>query len=167
MIRELASSYSAVISEYAGRSPDIQNNFAYDQSNSNDFASHVAENHAVLNNYGIPFPPKLRDVNQEGDALSFRWRAAHDMAGNRISYELEISSAPDFAADDQLFFASGLSNNDGEGYEVDADVIGSGKRYARLRARSSVNPDEFWQMASNRPTLDGEMRVGVVEFTSR
>ncbi len=165
-ISDLARQYSEVISEYAGRMPDIEHNFAYDKSNSRDFASHVAENHAVLLNYGIPFPPKLRDVEQSGDSLRFRWRAAHDMAGNSLSYELEISSSPEFGSDDQLLSLTGLSESDGDGYFIDASQIGSGTRYARLIARSSSNPDEFWQIASNRPVIDGEMRVGVVEFTS-
>ena len=165
-ISDLARQYSEVISEYAGRMPDIEHNFAYDKSNSRDFASHVAENHAVLLDYGIPFPPKLRDVEQSGDSLRFRWRAAHDMAGNSLSYELEISSSPEFGSDDQLLSLTGLSESDGDGYFIDASQISSGTRYARLIARSSSNPDEFWQIASNRPVIDGEMRVGVVEFTS-
>ena len=88
------------------------------------------------------------------------------MAGNSLSYELEISSSPEFGSDDQLLSLTGLSESDGDGYFIDASQIGSGTRYARLIARSSSNPDEFWQIASNRPVIDGEMRVGVVEFTS-
>lgn len=165
-ITQMASGYASVISEYAGRVPDILNNSAYDTSNSDNFASLVAENHAVLLNYGLPFPPKLRDVKQSENLLTFRWREAHDMADNEITYELEISLSPEFAADDQLLFVTGLTTSDGSGYEVDTGLIGSGTRYVRLIARSSTNPQEFWQAASNRPTIAGKMRVGVMQFTT-
>ena len=167
IISDMAMRYSSVVSEYAGRMPDIANNFAYDESNSLNFADHVATSHAALNNYGIPFPPKWRDIEQVGDMIALEWKIADDMAGNTITYEVEISSSPDFGADDQLLFLTGLTNSDAPGYLIDADRIGAGTRYARLIARSSVNPEEFWQVASTRPTIDGQMRVGVMEFTSR
>lgn len=166
-ISEMAMRYSSVISEYAGRMPDIANNFAYDESNSADFASHVANSYAALINYGIPFPPKWRDIEQIGDSIIFEWKPAHDMTGNVMEYGVEIASSPDFGADDQLLALTGLSDSDAAGYEIDAALIGAGTRYARLIARSTVNPDEFWQIASTRPTIDGEMRIGVMQFTSR
>jgi spore coat protein CotH len=165
-IAALASEYSRVISAFAGRSPDIDHNSTFAESNSAGFSGFVADNHAALLDYGIPLPPKWRDVRQTADSLTFRWRAAHDMTGNSISYELEISASPAFGIDDRLFFISGLSDNDGSGYQIDADRIGSGTRYARLIARPSANPDEDWQAASNRPIINGQMRVGVMEFTT-
>lgn len=165
-ISALASEYSRVISPYAGSSPDIDNNLSFAQSNSNGFAGFVADNHAALLNYGIPFPPKFSSIKDVDDLITVKWSAAHDMQGNSIEYELEISSSPGFASDDQLLFISGLSEADGSGYEIDANQIGSGTRYARLIARSSANPTEDWQAASNRPTIDGQMRVGVMQFTS-
>ncbi len=166
LITELASTYSAVISEYAGQLPDLEHNSSFDVSNSSGFAGFIAENHAALVDYGIPFPPKLRDVEESDGILNFRWREAHVMAGNEVEYELEISSAPDFNSEDMLLSLTGLSLSDGSGYEIDSVLLGSGVRYARLTARSLTNPDEFWQTASNRPVIDGEMRVGVVEFES-
>lgn len=165
-IDALASEYSSVISAFAGRSPDLDNNLTYSQSNSSGFSGAVAENYAALLNYGIPFPPKLRSIRSEGGLITFKWTAAHEMKGNSVAYELEISTSPDFDADDQLLFTNNLSEADGAGYEIDGDLIGSGVRYARLIARSSANPEEYWQAASNRPTIDGQMRVGVMEFTA-
>jgi spore coat protein CotH/fibronectin type 3 domain-containing protein len=165
-IAALASEYSRVISTYAGRTPDIDYNAAFAESNSSGFSGFVADNHAALLNYGIPFPPKLRSIEPAGDLITFEWGGAHDMKGQSIAYELEISSSPDFGFDDRLLFADDLLETDGAGYDIDAARIGSGERYARLIARSSANPDENWQAASNRPTIDGQMRVGVMQFTA-
>lgn len=166
-ISGMASLYSSVVSEYASRMPDIANNFSYEESYTNGFAATVAQNYETLINYGIPFPPKWKEIEQLDDMITLEWRVADDMTGRTIQYEIEISSSPDFGADDQLLLLTGLSDTDASGYEIEAARIGTGTRYARLIARSSVNPTEFWQVASTRPVIDGEMRVGVMEFESR
>jgi len=163
-INQMTSQYAAVVSPYASRKPDIDNNASYEQGNSSQFASYVAQNHDALRNYGIPLPPKWRTPKFSNDQVTFRWEAAHDFNGNTVTYDVEVSSSPGFEAGNLLVTRSGIAESERDGYNIDLSQIGSGKRYARLVARVTTNPDKFWQTASNRPECDGEIRVGVLEF---
>lgn len=163
-INQMTSQYAAVVSPYASQQPDIDNNTSYEQGNSSQFASYVAQNHDALRNYGIPLPPKWRTPNFSSDQVMFRWEAAHDFNDDTTTYDVEVSSSPGFEVGNVLVMETGIPESERDGYSIDLSQIGSGKRYARLTARVTTNPDEFWQTASNRPELDGEIRVGVLEF---
>lgn len=164
-INERASRYASVASPYASRLPDFEFNQSYYPGNSSQFAGYVARSHEALQNYGIPLPPKWRTPQVGTDQVSFRWEPAHDMNGNRITYDIEVSSSPAFRADDRLLLESGIAESSSGGYAIEKARIGSGTRYARLVARVTTDPARFWQIASTRPVINGEMRVGVIEFS--
>jgi hypothetical protein len=166
-VSALANEYSNVISVYAIRAPDIEHNPFFSVSKSEVFSEYVSDSHAALIDYDIPLPPELQSIEPADDSITFKWKGAHDMKGHSVSYDLEVSSSPDFSVDDQLLLINNLSENDSAGYNVDVNRIGSGERYARLIARSSSNPNENWQIASNLLMIAGQERVGVMQFTVR
>ncbi|NND91151.1 MAG: hypothetical protein HKN42_09830, partial [Granulosicoccus sp.] len=164
-IAERVSLYTSVTSTYASRMPDIEHNASYYPGIADNFPNYVSQSHAALVNYGIPLPPKHRSPKFEGDEIVFRWRPAHDMNGDTITYDLEVSTSPAFESQNLLMQTTRIAESSSTGFTVEKSRIGSGKRYARLIARVVTNPDRFWQTASDRPIIDGEMRVGVMEFT--
>ncbi len=163
-ISEMAARYASVVSPYAGKSPDFDNNTSYSESNSQDFANFVAQCHQALIDFGIPLPPKFRSPKFDDTGVLFRWEAAHDMNGNTITYDIEIASSPEFNSDDRILLLTDIPEESRSGYKVDFSQLGSGTRYARLVARVVTDPENFWQIASTRPVIDGVMRVGVQEF---
>jgi len=161
-IQERASRYASVVSPYAGKSPDLDFNMSYAESNSNGFADFVARSHTALQEFGIPFPPNYRLPKIDDEAVTFRWYAAHDMNGSDLSYDLEIASSPEFRDADQVMLVTDITELS---YRVPLGELLSGTHYVRLVARAASDPERLWQTASNRPVIDGEMRIGVQEFT--
>ena len=83
------------------------------------------------------------------------------MNGGELTYDLEIASSPAFNDGDRIMLVTDIAELS---YRIPLDQITSGTRYVRLTARAASDPQRFWQTASNRPVIDGEMRIGVQEF---
>ena len=163
-IADLASRYNAVVTPVANAGPD---EFKYQANQSPAFAGFVAETHtAMQTSYSIPLPPNLVTPRIEDGLAKFRWSEAHDVTGGTISYDIDVSLSADFEPSSSVFSRTGIPGDPSGrvGLDVPAAEIGSGTRYVRLIARSSKDPARFWQIASNRETILGVNRIGVVAF---
>jgi len=164
-IRQLTDQYASLTSFYISQQPDIANNASYNADDSDQFAGYVAQSHDALMHYQIPLPPKLRDPEFDSSSVYFHWTRAHSMNNSTVTYDLEVSTSPGFIAGNTLHQETGIAQPEDDGHPVYLSNLSSGKHYVRLIARVAIGADNAWQIASNRPTIEGEMRVGVLEFT--
>ena len=163
-ILERAERYTAAVRAVLLRGPDA---LSFDPAAHERFADHVSTSHdALRERFAVPLPPTLATPRIEDDLAKFRWSSAHDVTGGEITYDLEIATSPDFAADDRVLLVEDIEDEaDGRvGLDIDPERLGSGTRYARVVARSSRDPERFWQIASNRESFGGTLRIGVREL---
>ena len=167
-IRDHVAQLAEVSSPFASVLPDIAFNEFHGPS-SYRLAEKVALNHeAIHTRFGIPLPPSLDDPVYEAQAAQWRfdWSAAHDVTGNQLTYELQISSGPEFRANQITLRAEGIDAIEGRGTFVIADEqLPAGSYYVRLFARSVIAPQTLWQVADNDDVVvDGVILRGVVRF---
>ena len=163
-ILERAERYTAVVRPVLLRGPDA---LSFDPEEHERFADYVSSSHdALRERFAVPLPPTLATPRVEDDLAKLRWSSAHDATGGEVTYDLEIATSPDFAADDRVLLVTDIEDEaDGRvGVDIDPERLGSGTRYVRVVARSSKDPERFWQIASNRESFDGTPRIGVREL---
>ena len=166
-IAEKAEKYIRIVEPFQTRAPDKQFNPWFSVSKAEEFARGPAENEQALKTrFSVPMPPTLYQPELQGSQWRFTWKPAYDVTGHDITYELQVSTSPEFNADDIVVNATGIDGAAGlvEYYE-DASQLRSGAHYARLTARASNDPDRFWQISLNRLDQDGNRYHGVMRFT--
>jgi len=160
----LASRYASVVRPVALAGPDRYN---YKDEQHRSFARDIGRSLDALRGGMLPFPPTLAEPRVRDGRVEFRWWDGHDITERRtMSYDLEVATAPEFRREDRLFIETGIPDDaDYIRFEVPVDRIGSGRRYVRLVMRAAEDPSRIWQIASNRTTIDGVLRFGLLEFS--
>ncbi|MFK7993237.1 MAG: CotH kinase family protein [Granulosicoccus sp.] len=166
-IAERATSLASITYPYVSAPPDIANNPFYSDRSSADFASKVAFNYdAMLNRFNVPLPPTMAEPILESENWLFSWIPAHELTGHELTYDLQIGTSPEFLPDDIAVLETGIENTgDVIEYRVDVERLPAGvEHYARLIARSVIQPERYWQVADNEIVIDDVTYYGVVKF---
>ncbi len=166
LISERASELLASVEPYVVRSPDVDFGSSFDPFAVAAFPQHVADNHdAIATRFSVPMPPELEEPVLEDGQWVFSWRAAFDVTGHEISYDLQVSTAIDFADENIVLLMQGI-RDDAENPEVRINTLNfqPGVHYARVIARVSLDPERFWQVSENTLEQDGTTWYGVTRF---
>ena len=167
-ILERANILNSLAEPFLYRLPDSQHG-RFEPLNAELFINAVTHNHdSLLNEYGVLMPPTLQEPEITSNTeLVLRWTPAYDVtAENSITYDLELSTSYLFEMENIVHTETGIPDAaDLIEYTVDAIGLPSGSLFARLTARGNIDPEKFWQIASNSYQLaDGTERFGVVEI---
>ena len=160
----------SIVEPYVTRLPDIEFNTSYNAFSVAGFPLHVAENfEALQSRFGIPMPPQLdkeTQFDEASDEWVFRWTPAYDVTGHSINYDLQVSTSPQFGADDIVYSVEGLDDTpDTVEHRVPASRFRSGDHFVRVIARASSEPQRFWQVVENQDVIvNGQTMFGMVEF---
>ncbi len=169
-ISERAALLSSTTEPFASTAPDITHNQSFSVRSSSDFADKVAFNHTALNNnFSIPLPPTLNVPELVGQQYRFSWMRAHELTGHDLTYELQLATSAEFSADSIVYSVSGIADTPADAlsiitHDVPAEQLVPGLRFARLVARSVLEPARYWQVADNHLELDGNIHYGVISF---
>jgi len=165
-ITTLRDELSEVIVPVASVEPDITHNPTFDDDNRLNAVGIVSDNESAMqNSFALPMPPRLNEPELSDDQWLLSWRRGHSATGDTLSYQLQIATSPEFAADDIVVDIENIADAE-ESVEqlVDNSSLLSGTHYARVFARASSEPQVYWQIADNRLRQDGQTYYGVVEF---
>lgn len=113
----------------------------------------------------MPFPPYLKApyTNSSGDIVLW-WEPAFEVTGTAVSYDLQVSSTPEFSAGTVAYQTSGIPDDPSRvEFAVDRSELSSGTWYYRIFARTT-DPVIF-QSARNRLSENGQLYLGVRRFT--
>lgn len=105
---------------------------------------------ALRSRFAVPMPPALLEPTLAAGQWTFAWTPAFDVTGGTLTYDLSISSTPQFSPDDILVSLTGIADSAGTLQQSVASAsLGSGRRYVRVIARSDRDPQRFWQVTDN------------------
>ena len=172
-ISQRASLYGSVIRPYVTRLPDLAHLPVPNQDAAGEFDSQIqrlpeyaAINQQVLQDgLSIPMPHTLDTPILADSQWLFSWSPAYDVTGHSVSYDMQISSDIGFTADAIVFDISDIPDNPVKvEYSVPTSSLPEGLLFYRVIARSSNDPQRFWQIAKNRLKIDGINWYGVESF---
>ena len=166
-VTEKAQRYESVVEPFVTRLPDIEFNPTYNEYTVEGLPRTIGDNlEALRTRFSIPMPPILDDPIIKDGQWEFAWEPAVELTGNRISYELQVSSSVGFEPDTIVLHHVGIDDNsDHIRHRVDLQDIPAGQHFARVIARASNEPERFWQVPKNyyRDT-NGETWFGMQAF---
>ena len=169
-ISKRASLLESVVEPYITRLPDIEFNTNYSPFSVAAFPRHVADNfEALQSRFGIPMPPVLEEetqFNEVSDEWVFSWTPAYDVTGHPITYDLQVSTSPQFNASNIVYSVEDLDDKPDEVvHSIPASQFRSGDHFVRVIARASSDPQRFWQVVENDNVIvDGQTMFGMVKF---
>lgn len=149
--------------------PDSQHG-RFEVQNPQLFANAVARVHnAMQNDFAVPMPPTLQPAEFGLDgSLLLSWTPAYDVTQtNTLTYDIELSTSYLFEPENIVYSDSGISDaSDLITYSLGTGGLPSGQLFVRLIARGSLDPQRYWQTASNFHRLeDGTDRFGIAAIT--
>ena len=107
-----------------------------------------------------PMPIYLNDAVVGDGTVNCSWEESYDLQGDDITYDLTISTDPNFAAGDIVY------EDDTSSTSVDITTLTSGTYYYRVIIRDDADPDTNWQMPFSYYTDDaGTDYQGMKQFT--
>ncbi|WP_157735781.1 CotH kinase family protein [Granulosicoccus antarcticus] len=112
----------------------------------------------------MPLPPYLKaPITSSGD-VTFWWTPAFEVTGKPVSYDLQVSSSPEFSVGTIVLEATGIADR-AERVEltIDQAELPAGSWYYRVLARTS--DPVLYQIASNALSEGGQSYLGVRRFT--
>lgn len=167
-IAEKAEKYITIAEPFQKRAPDNAHNPFFNVFTAERFAKGPATNEEALKTrFSIPTPPTLNNPVLQGSQWRFSWKPAFDVTGNRVTYDLQVSSTPAFNPNDVVVTITGIQDKAGTVEQsVDSSQLRSGVYYARLTARTINEPNRFWQVSSNRLEQGGTRYHGVLRFSA-
>ena len=169
-ISERALLYGSVIRPFTTRQPDLAHLSLSAENAEDEFDAriqqlpeYVAINHQVLRDgLGIPMPHTLETPVLTDDEWVLSWSPAYDVLGHSVSYDLQVSSNLIFSASAIVFEISGIADDPVKiEYSVPASNLPEVPLYYRVIARSSNDPQRFWQVAKNILRIDGTAWYGI------
>lgn len=172
-IRSLTDSYAPQVRPIIGRDPDVSQIGGIRQpermgvwdSRIASLPGIVSTNLALIQRSpNMPLPPYLKAPILNNGSIEFWWTPAFEVTGAPISYELQVSSTPDFASGTVVIQTTGITDAP-ERVEVavDQNELASGTWYYRVFARTA--DPELFQIANNRLSESGQSYVGVRKFS--
>ena len=114
-------------------------------ANYNNLYTAVQKNYQIFKD-SIQYPMGfwIRKAELANNKLSLKWTPSHDLQGDSITYDVQISTSLDFAT--PTLIVSGLTTTQ---YEFNWNLPANPFYYVRVLARDSANPQAHWQVAFN------------------
>lgn len=170
LIRDLSSQYANVIRPFISRSPDIENiggvrrleRLNVWEERWQSFPDVVASNlEKIKASPNMPLPHKLKLPFARGTDTVLWWERATDITGGTVTYDLAISSRPDFAPGSIIYEQQDIPNQPQRVELVlDRQSLPAGTWFYRVFA----NAGEFSQAANIQIVEGGERYVGIRKF---
>lgn len=150
-VSDRADAMASVVAPWLQRAPDNAHLANYDPMPGARFLASIDGNaDALRSRFAVPMPPALLEPTLAAGQWTFAWTPAFDVTGGTLTYDLSISSTPQFSPDDILVSLTGIADSAGTLQQSVASAsLGSGRRYVRVIARSDRDPQRFWQVTDN------------------
>jgi len=172
-IRSLTNSYTPLVRPIIGSEPDISEiggirrpeNMGVWDARVASLPGVVSSNFAVIQrspNMPLPHFLKAPEINNNGIVLW--WNPAFEVTGSSITYDVQVSSTPNFTSGNIAFEAFGIADaaNRVE-IALNENELASGVWYYRVFARTS--DPLLYQIAKNRLSEGGQSYFGVRRFS--
>ena len=115
-------------------------------ANYKNLYSAVEKNHKkFLDSIEYPMGFWINTAKLTDNKLNLEWTPSYDFQGDSISYDIQISTSPDFIESAIVENITGLNTTQ---YVYDWNLP-ENNYYVRIFARDSANPVEHWQVAFN------------------
>jgi hypothetical protein len=159
--------YLPIIKPLLSSPPDFQNLAISGTIPAADeyFANYKNIYSAVEKNYkkfvdSIEYPMGfwIKTATLTGNKLNLEWSPSYDFQGDNISYDIQISTSPDFKQSTIVKSIAGLNSTK---YVSDWNLPVN-DYYVRIFARDSANPVDHWQVAFNEYLYNEREYHGVV-----
>ena len=161
------NSYVPIVEPFVSTSPDLQNlPVTGSVPTMNEYLDNYNNMYAaVQNNYqtfidSIQYPMGfwIKTANLTTDKLTLEWSSSYDLQGDNISYDVQISTKPEFTPSTIVATITGLNTtNYVHNWNLPVDFY-----YVSILARDSANPVDHWQVAFNEYNQHGREYHGVV-----
>lgn len=100
----------------------------------------------------------IEKADLSGNVLTLDWSPSYDLQGDSITYDIQISTKPEFTSSTIVANITGLTTTDYVyNWNLPTDFY-----YVRILARDSANPIEHWQVAFNEYLFNNHEYHGVM-----
>ena len=146
-----ADAMAAVVEPWLQRLPDSEHIGNRTPSPGTDFLASIEGNaDALRTRFAVAMPPTLHEPRIGPQGWTFAWTPAFEVTGSALSYDLQVSRTPRFAAADLIVNLTGIADApDPIEQTVTAPQAGAGTWYVRVIARSALDPARFWQVSND------------------
>lgn len=161
------NAYVPIVQQFVSISPDFQdlsvtgNIPKMDEylANYNNMYSAMQKNYqAFIKSIQYPMGFWIKTAKLSANKLTLEWSPSYDFQGDAISYDIQLSTSPDFTPSSIIKTVTGLNTTQ---YVVDWDLPVN-NYYIRILARDSANPVDHWQVAFNEYSFNNRDYHGVV-----
>ncbi|MCK5831720.1 MAG: CotH kinase family protein [Methylococcales bacterium] len=115
-----------------------------------------------IDSYQYPMGFWIRKAVFASNKLSLEWTPSYDFQGNKITYDIQISTAPEFTASAIVKEIKGVSAT-----KYDNSLsLPANNYYLRIIARDASNPTKHWQISYNDFENNNSSYPGVVRLQS-
>ena len=127
--------------------------------NYNNMYSAVQNNYSTfINSIQYPMGFWIKKAELTGNILTLDWSPSYDLQGDSITYDVQISTKPEFTPSTIVENITGLTTTD---YVYNWNLP-TNFYYVRILARDSANPIEHWQVAFNEYVFNNHEYHGVM-----
>ena len=161
------NAYVPIVHPLTSTSPDLQdlpvtgNVPTLDEymDNYNNMYSAVQNNYSTfINSIQYPMGFWIKKAELSNNALTLDWSPSYDLQGDSITYDIQISTKPEFTSSTIVENITGLTTTDYVyNWNLPTDFY-----YVRILARDSANPIEHWQVAFNEYLFNNHEYHGVM-----
>lgn len=172
-IRSLTDSYTPLVRPIIGSEPDVsQIGGIRSAANMGVWDTRVASFPGIVNSNlqqikrspNMPLSHYLKNPIQGGGTITFWWNPAFEVTGTPITYDLQVSSTPDFSAGTVVVDTTGIADSPGRvETSISQAALPTGTWYYRVQARTS--DPALYQVANNQLSEGGQTYIGVRRFS--
>ncbi len=154
-IRSVLAQYRDVIREFIIQPPDTHRlplstevsgdpmaSLAEWESEYDRITTEIVFNHNLYQTANLrPMPVHLDRPQIEDEEIEFEWNLSHDLQGDPITYDLQVSTSPSFSESSIILEIPGLTTNE----YTHSNSLPSGDYFFRVLMRDTADPEVNWQ----------------------
>jgi len=172
-IDSLTDSYAPLVRPIIGSEPDVsQIGGIRRPENMSVWDARVASLPGIVNSNlqqiqrspSMPLSHYLKNPIQGGGTITFWWDPAFEVTGTPLTYDLQVSSTPDFSAGTIVVDNRGIADSPNRVEStISQSALPAGTWYYRVLARTS--DPALYQVAKNLLNEGGQSHIGVRRFS--